>query len=397
MTLPLVAFVLACAMLAAAASSDFSLQYAQIITRHGARTTIHPMPIEQDDWVCVLTPQEAPDASLDLAPSSRFLRLQYDAGWNQLPGNCMLGQLTDKGLAMHEELGSRWRDAYIATGFLPTTFDASLIELRSTDVQRTKQSLWGQLATMYPHAAEEEPAVVVVHTSDNNSDDMIPHPDSCSRLSQRVKELNHEAVAVDYFLSLEPERERACAAYGFDAATDGCNGLTWVPMWDNWSLRLEQDMGLPSGIDTELYDLACDAANFTVWEQYSDLETTRLSIGAFLKQLLLLLRDAADRAAAASPGPRFRLFSGHDSTIAPLMGAFRDWDYVWPPLASSIQMELYFASGTIDPYVQVIFNGRPLSVPGCGGTMCPLARLEASLAPFTLADRNEYAAACQPL
>ena len=79
------------------------------------------------------------------------------------------------------------------------------------------------------------------------------------------------------------------------------------------------------------------------------------------------------------------MISGHDSTIAPLLIVFKQFDNKWPPFASNVIVELYkskagdkAATANDDHYVRMIYNNKVLRLPECqataveNGTLCPL-------------------------
>jgi len=57
-----------------------------------------------------------------------------------------------------------------------------------------------------------------------------------------------------------------------------------------------------------------------------------LGMGPLAKDLQRNVQEAA--ASKGKRGPRFRLYSGHDSTIQPLLGMFDSLDMNWPPYVS---------------------------------------------------------------
>lgn len=73
------------------------------------------------------------------------------------------------------------------------------------------------------------------------------------------------------------------------------------------------------------------------------------------------MEDAASGTAAlgaAAPAPRLRLYSGHDSTIMPLLAPLQRVDH-WPPYLSSLVYELWRRASDGQPYVRVRSPGRP--------------------------------------
>lgn len=73
----------------------------------------------------------------------------------------------------------------------------------------------------------------------------------------------------------------------------------------------------------------------------SPLDTHRL--GPFYQDLLDLLDDAA----SGETTLKFALFSGHDTTVGPLLAALRADDSVWPHYASNVAFELWTDSSFV--------------------------------------------------
>jgi len=107
--------------------------------------------------------------------------------------------------------------------------------------------------------------------------------------------------------------------------------------------------------------------------------------------MLPLLREITRRLerAAASSGPRFALFSGHDTVVAPLLAAIGATSAPgacrWPPYASRVVFELWqprarsTAGGAV---VRVLFNGVPVTRHVIGCTSSPPRLLSHDLCPL---------------
>jgi len=69
---------------------------------------------------------------------------------------------------------------------------------------------------------------------------------------------------------------------------------------------------------------------------------------------------------AGGRGPVLRYFSGHDSTLIPLLSALGAWGGEWPPYAASVVFEVWGAPGARSPdatTVVVRYNGVELLAP----------------------------------
>lgn len=75
---------------------------------------------------------------------------------------------------------------------------------------------------------------------------------------------------------------------------------------------------------------------------------------------------------------KFALFACHDTTILPFLAAVLgdNWDRVWPAYASLVTIEVYSSATSATEYLfRMVYNSKPLIVPGCDDSLCPLQTL----------------------
>ena len=106
---------------------------------------------------------------------------------------------------------------------------------------------------------------------------------------------------------------------------------------DNFQCRICEGVALPAGYGGEVAEGIIDVAVTLNAAKIDNATAARLGIGTFLGEL------AASMDAAVSGGSdeRLAIYSGHDSTIAPVLAALGVWDRRWPPYASTIILETY--------------------------------------------------------
>lgn len=125
---------------------DADLIQVQVITRHGARTPLHRANDNQDIWRCLNSERrsyadEAPGTSIHVAFGSSVFR-----------GDCHFGQLLGKGQKQLAKIGKYLRKLYIdELKFLPNKYNPELIQFRSTNTQRTRNSLISLASELYPN------------------------------------------------------------------------------------------------------------------------------------------------------------------------------------------------------------------------------------------------------
>ncbi|GIQ82210.1 histidine phosphatase superfamily protein, clade-2 [Kipferlia bialata] len=366
-------------------AQKYTPEFALVVTRHGARSTLHPFPTEPDQWHCdlnYLMMYADGDAPIQ---QPLYMEFFYDNGLNALPGTCMLGELTPVGRDQELVLGQFYRSRYIDDlGLIPSSMDPSLLYLRSTDVQRTKESLMAQLNGLYPDSARQHR--LHVHTGDSTYDDMIPQTARCPRMAEIYDNITQEQFYQDYQASIQPEMDSICGKIG--------GSMDWVPIYDNLMARNSSSMGLPFGITEHEYQTSIDAADFEMYAQfYRQTEYLQLYIGMFVHEITQMLLAAADGELPFT----FAMHSGHDSTVSPLMGVLQDWDYTWPPYASVVAFELW-TDQTGAYYVKSRFIDSDLRPPFCGGLVyCPLDTFVAGMEVYALPDVDTYLARCAGL
>ncbi|GIQ83119.1 histidine phosphatase superfamily protein, clade-2, partial [Kipferlia bialata] len=382
----LIAFAGVGSLLSTSPLEWMSTKYDTFVTRHGARSTQNPFPTEPDAWHCDLNYLMMYADGDDPIEQPLYLEFYYDNGYNALPGTCMLGELTCVGRDMEKARGEWYRNRYVnELGLLPDTMDPTTLYLRSTDIQRTKESLMAQLNGLYPESARQHR--LHVHTGDSGYDDMIPQWSRCPRMHQMYYGgINEEPFYLDYMATIQPELDSINAKTGGD--------MTWVPIYDNLDCRNASAMEFPFGITEHEYLTSIDAANFEMYAQFTNqTEYLQLYIGMFVQEISDMLVDAA----AGNLEYTFAMHSGHDSTISPLMGVLQDWDYTWPPYASVIAFELY-SDDRGEQYIKSRYLDRDLRPPFCNGLVyCPLDMFVAGLAEFAVPGVNSYLERCVAL
>jgi len=97
-----------------------------------------------------------------------------------------------------------------------------------------------------------------------------------------------------------------------------------------------------------------------------------------------------------SPPPTLALFSGHDTTILPILASLGEnvWDgQTWAPYASMIVMEIHKVGiGEGDRKFRLVYNGKVLTdkVEGCsqGEQLCDVLHLLTRVKDFAVKERN---------
>ena len=203
-----------------AAHPGARLAFVQVLTRHGDRTSINPLPFEtreqwsalllSDDEQSALAKEAAPfpaDAGglLDARAQALALADGEDASWH--------GQLTTRGVAQLAHTGSALRAWLVGAGVAPssreTAVQTAAVRIRSTGTRRTVQSAQALMRGMYPieskptwddtndtNDASSNPFPIEVR--DRFRESMFPNPGmACARQTELMRALDGDELVRD--------------------------------------------------------------------------------------------------------------------------------------------------------------------------------------------------------
>jgi len=346
-------------------TSGLVLQLVQVVTRHGDRTPTQLLPIENEVWNCSLNWLDifSDDTFNVETPPQRLYRRTYLSNRELLPGNCSLGQLTEKGIQQHLQLGAELRSLYVDQyQFLPPQLDLNSIWVRSTDVPRTFQSAMANLWALYPPATRPDGTIGIIdlHTMDGGNENMYDNG-NCPRYTQRALQLQNTTAWTNHVAKYAPLANQVAQIF------DVSSPPTWSQLVDNLEARLCHELPFPKGITAEMLEEFMDAASWELNYLWNDPIIGRLGLGDFLGEIF-------DRILGYIGGDntvKYFYYSGHDSTVGPLSALIGGFDGMWPPYASHIEFELWSTPDNTNYFVQVKYNGQPAQTSGCSSVMCP--------------------------
>lgn len=329
-------------------NADGELVSLQIVHRHGARTPIHPAPLQTSQWT---------------------------------PLSLGLGHLTIRGRAQHEAFGRKLRATYIpnSNSFLPTSAPGSdIVYVRSTDVDRCLISAQSLLQGLWPGSR------IPIHTILEDTEALLQPSDKCPAYKS-----NHPAVINRWSRRAIQEiphiLEKLKTITGFSLIGDnGTKDKTTIEVRagnlishavDNTACALTQGLPLDQYFSA---DIIATLTNFTkqmYFEQYGmnysgTTDDTIDSRGPSGAQLIQLLRqNFEDKTTSLAPNSpplrRLSIFSAHDTTLIALassLGLLRSVnDHLLPPFAASMIFELRRKKdvhGDYDYYINMLY-GQP--------------------------------------
>lgn len=344
------------------------------------------------------------------------------------PNACHIGELTDKGKQTMFELGQQLRKVYIDRSKLLDdcwTHDTPLMA-RTTEIPRAALSLQALLYGLYPISkrigiTSSGSSMFTIHAMREKYETMYATP-QCARwvaLEKRARlqmrhifnEECHQLKTHPSLMALFGDENRPIKTDS-DSTTNGSSSddssqekrPSLHSILDDFSCRKAHGLPLPDGFDETLFKRLEHVVAREWFGAYLDqTELCRLSLGRFMGQFTQLMLDRIQN----RKGPALAIYSGHDSTLAPLLAAWKLFDNTWPPFGSHLAIEVASDSRhptmTFSPsssssisrpfpnwFVRVLHQNRPTRLPDCqeaimsmrpfleppfdDGTFCPLDR-----------------------
>eukprot|EP00923_Selenidium_pygospionis_P001767 GHVN01002597.1.p1 GENE.GHVN01002597.1~~GHVN01002597.1.p1 ORF type:complete len:475 (+),score=37.63 GHVN01002597.1:34-1425(+) len=291
--------------------------------------------------------------------------------------SCYLGQLTDVGHELMTSLGRRLRELYVdRLGFLPATFDPKTVNLRSTEYARTIESLQAVFTGLYPGTKEKPEVFIKKH-----EEETMYASEKCVKY-KKTFEKHQKSTTEKHSRDIKRFKDRIGASLGIEAVHG-----TVERLWDALFCRYTHNQPLPMGISAlllkQMEQIALDIAFGHV---KPGNKAFHLGSGAFLREITTEICKAAwaktlrNEVASIQNTPRLSVFSGHDSTITPLVLGLGIPENGWPCFGANITFEV-FKEITGGFYVRTKYNDMLVSLPAANGwehrtdkTLCRLER-----------------------
>ncbi|KAJ2783210.1 hypothetical protein H4R18_001811 [Coemansia javaensis] len=394
--------------------ADAQLELVQAVVRHGDRTPVNYIAPRAGDepWACDAVENTYLHAAGEPAQNTTgaFRQVIAVPEWNRQfgfenqiwRGSCEEGELTDRGKSQHHALGSQLRQVYVdKLKYLPAELSSTdAVYLRTTHIWRTKNSAESFLAGLWPRRSIAPDTAIPLHTYPKRIETMYGNYDACPRLNSLLSEI----TATDGYQRFLKDQGPLMARL---AHTFGVSGSHWEGSWDGYFDALHarkcHGMKLPcapsqNGTATAECATADDVAqvarnaNYEWAYKYRDGPQagvlTRLTIGSFVGTL----RDQLQARIAGKTGAlKLALYSGHDSTVWPLLAVLGADNHstLWPPYTSNLVFELWKKQDG-RRVVRVIFNGQTLrlseSAKWCDMDACPVDTFFARINQFIPTD-----------
>lgn len=407
-------------------SSKLSLKKLVIIHRHGDRAQIakslgnYEATPEVTNQYTQLLPSETTKQLLgataftaDENDPTRILPLSASGEVDIYTGgdasNVPYGQLTELGASQLIELGQRLRQNYAAfsSDILPLDLHkaADKMYCRTTNFCRTHQSLRSLLAGLFFNGDSSLPPEQfrssqrpIITTRPRKAETLYPQADAnCVAMLRRRGEIFSESILERLIPNYQLLKEKMQQILQFP---DG--KVNWLHIREvslchdihkiepciplrvnnkNPSLFLTEEEMKNSG----------DVATMTWSVLYNDDILNRMAIGRFLHELLV---DMSFSESNPLKDKTALLYSGHDSTLVPVLCALKCYDDKWPEYGSSVIFEIAEAFATGEQFIRVIYNDKVVRPWGSTRDWMPLEEFENRLGALRLSP-EDYEKCCK--
>jgi len=350
------------------------LRLIQVIVRHGARTpVVGECPLSNARWQCDFTSSEKPN----LAPGGSLYSKNWIGGRNFYPGTCGMGVLTKLGYDQQIKNGMFFRQNYVNSTFLPDRINKDNFDIkfyiRSTDVPRVLLSAESILTGMYPPEKRDGNFSIKLNTMDQYLENLVSNAHVCPKVAVYESQFRSSNFYVNHTNAVtNPLIKKVALALNLKP-----ENINLPSLFDCWISDYCHGFPLPSGVTEDLLLQVMREGEWQYGQSYqypSRIEMSKPGIGTFMKEYLSIFQAAK----SDSLYPRqFVMYTAHDTTIMPVLVALNAWNNIWPTFAAHIISEYYDApSFTGSPAVRLLYNGKPLVLPGCGQEYCPFATFE---------------------
>ncbi|KAJ3432809.1 lysophosphatidic acid phosphatase type 6 [Anaeramoeba flamelloides] len=350
-------------------NAEKNLVLFQLFTRHGARTPIHKLPNDDAVWYCENMMDEAPSFDQSSTEHLPFIfRRVFIMDSGEYLGNCTHGQLTKTGSEQHRSLGKKLRAKLIDTGFLDKTYNPDEVYIRSTDVDRTRQSaqslflgLFDLPVDSFSRQDSHISKIVPIHTLEKSNEYLNTNGNACPLVEWLQYIMKYDQEYLQHEASLADLKAQMKKIF----KTDDIPALDDIA--DTIECRIAHGVSLPDGMTQEhvkqLEDEMFWQFNFTY--TYKNLSRYALGLGLrdVLQEMILKINGLTTI--------KFKHYSAHDTTVAPLMYIF-GVQTGQPTYAAHIYFQLYKEAGKY--FVKLEYQDQPIIIPGCKDVYCPFQK-----------------------
>jgi len=419
---------------------ESQLVHVTAVIRHGARVPwsgdIQCWANYTETWNCdkstlttagMLEPHKtAPLLLLDKRYNA--LKDSEDNLQNSLQGSCQEGQMIAQGVAQQVTNGDILRAAYWDTEHRQQRLwededkPWETVYYRSDDEERTVASGQTLLSSMFSDELDDlsHAPRIAVHTADYWRDIVAPNEGLCPRLtelreramgSEEYRQFNTSIESRVLRNFLANELDMPWRGAGIDCLmTTMCTDRDLPPQIDDFQEGDENtkyfpkdDMDYGTNLFSRIYNFF--VTSYAIMAKHDNAAFSKLAMAPLWTEILDNVNGALigqeQLCCPVRKTPKLALFSGHDTTLIPLLASIGVYDESWPPYASMMVLEIHQINidnrKNKDLYLtnngfRLIYNGEVLThkVAGCPPEtdICDFSMLAVLLDEFATLDRD---------
>jgi lysophosphatidic acid phosphatase type 6 len=298
-------------------------------------------------------------------------------------------QLTELGAQQLINIGSLLRNRYLSEHGEYQLFSTESrdnfvdhVYLRSTNMCRTLQSLRSLVVGLFDIQDNEhdEYGILVSSKSDGTAsagdhknekhlqvetryrieETMFPQG-GCHALAQRRALVMPDTLYYDKFDYYNEVHNRLKENLGFYNATDK---ISWLAVKEVLSCYKVHSHPYPSSLTYEDEEIATEISGWSWGTLFGDKTLNRYASGRFLRELLNDLNNKNN-------DKKLLIYSGHDSTLVPLLCALDLYDDQWPPYASYLVIEFFTKKSDGKKYARTLYNDEVRNMFGGTAQLVP--------------------------
>lgn len=332
--------------------------YAQILTRHGARTPLtNYLPASHRGyWTCDEENSIAPRMHASQRNNYRRFKHVLDPRLVAYLPNCRPGDLLLSGMQQHKLLGEMYGDYFYEIGLFGQYPKDEEIHATCTDIERTLRSAQSFLHGMYPPG---EPNTSLTIES-GNEEGAVFRPDD--KFCKEIKTETQKFESSQEYLKWVDDNWPAIADFAQMAKLTK-SGAALTLACDYVTTALCNEKQVPSVITKDTERMCVEVLAYNLYDRYS--KSPFLYASYTMREMLRV----ANQALEGNNTYKFTLNSAHDSTVAIIHQYLAGKEnvrppgtYVIPPYASHLLMEIW-EDDNKERYIRFAFNGEILKLP----------------------------------
>ena len=381
-----------------------TLKQVIVVHRHGDRTPI------TENIGTVIRGEDDREFWASKLPSSTCMeemcrRFGFDYASDKIYDNArtssfrdqLRGKLTQRGVEDLTTLGGIFRQRYITElGFLDSKLhqnNSKDIFIRTTPLSRCLRSAFSILSGLYPPSESDDACTIEVVVGDGNPD-LAWDRETMWPLNRMCKYQKEYKVAADKIIpgELLTRKEQLEKVLRPMLGVKAEERMSLTGVMEVLHCRYTHGYPLPENCDASLVGELKQYQWDLRRQRFNDKEALKLFTGRFLNEVLSHMTQKAE--GDDETLPKWLQFSGHDSTMIPLLVALNIEESSWPSYGANVVIELWrqpssshVVNNEEDFYVQV-FHNHELKY------RCSFKEFKSTIAPFVYYSAEEYNQDC---